>query len=184
MSAFSIELMRDLYTHMEWADSAVWHAALATPEVGADDNIRDRLVHIHMTQRGFLQVWTKQPLPPFQGLKFGDLRAVYTWMRPYYHDVLALLGTLHSTDLTTITPVPWAKYFVKPTGRVPGVTMLGETMFQVTSHSTYHRGQVNTRLRELGAEPPTVDYIAWLWQGRPAPMWPDSAGGVVRHDGP
>ena len=37
------------------------------------------------------------------------------------------------------------------------------------SHSTYHRGQVNARLREIGAEPPLVDYIAWLWFDRPAP---------------
>jgi len=51
---------------------------------------------------------------------------------------------------------------------------LAKTAFQVTGHSTCHRGQVNTRLRELGAYPPLVDYIAWLWLGRPAADW----GGV------
>ena len=39
-------------------------------------------------------------------------------------------------------------------------------------HTAHHRGQVNARLRELGAEPPLVDYIAWLWKGRPDAMWP------------
>jgi uncharacterized damage-inducible protein DinB len=48
---------------------------------------------------------------------------------------------------------------------------LAETMLQVASHSTYHRGQVNARLRELAGEPPLVDYIAWIWFGRPAPEW-------------
>ena len=42
-----------------------------------------------------------------------------------------------------------------------------ETAPHVAMHTTHHRGQVNARLRELGAEPPLVDYIAWLWQ-RPA----------------
>jgi uncharacterized damage-inducible protein DinB len=39
-------------------------------------------------------------------------------------------------------------------------------------HSTYHRGQVNARLRELGIEPPLTDYIAWIWFGRPEAEWP------------
>lgn len=37
--------------------------------------------------------------------------------------------------------------------------------------ATYHRGQVNTWLRELGLEPPLVDFIAWVWFGKPAPDW-------------
>jgi uncharacterized damage-inducible protein DinB len=38
-------------------------------------------------------------------------------------------------------------------------------------HSHFHRGQNATRLRELGGEPPTTDYIFWLWKGRPKPVW-------------
>jgi hypothetical protein len=26
---------------------------------------------------------------------------------------------------------------------------------------------VNARLRELGAEPPLTDFIAWIWFGKP-----------------
>ncbi len=47
-------------------------------------------------------------------------------------------------------------------------------------HSTHHRGQVAARLRELGGEPPLVDFIAWLWWKRPEPEWPaalDAEGG-------
>ena len=46
---------------------------------------------------------------------------------------------------------------------------LAETALQVAMHSTYHRGQVNARLRQIGGEPPLVDFIAWIWFGRPAP---------------
>ncbi len=46
-----------------------------------------------------------------------------------------------------------------------------ETVLQITGHSTYHRGQLNTRLRELGGEPPLVDFIAWIWMGKPKADW-------------
>ena len=71
--------------------------------------------------------------------------------------------------------LPWAAGLTKRFGREPAPATLAETAFQVASHSTYHRGQVNTRLRELGAEPPLVDYIAWLWLGRPAAEWADNS---------
>jgi uncharacterized damage-inducible protein DinB len=67
--------------------------------------------------------------------------------------------------------MPWAAQIAERLGRSIGTTTIGEACFQVTSHSTYHRGQVNARLRELGAEPPLVDYIAWLWFDRPAAEW-------------
>jgi uncharacterized damage-inducible protein DinB len=44
-------------------------------------------------------------------------------------------------------------------------------MLQVASHSTYHRGQINTRFRELGGEPAIVDLIAWVWLGKPKASW-------------
>jgi uncharacterized damage-inducible protein DinB len=51
------------------------------------------------------------------------------------------------------------------------VATVGETAFQVVSHSTHHRAQANTRLRAVGGDPPLVDYIAWIWFGRPAAPW-------------
>jgi uncharacterized damage-inducible protein DinB len=168
---FSIELVRDLYAHMEWADSLVWQATLGSPDATADQNLRDRLMHIHMTQRAFLQVWTKQTLDRFQSLKFATTGELYAWIRPHYPALRSFLASLQPAQFTEPTPVPWAKYFV-PAGREAAVTTLGETMFQVFSHTTYHRGQVNSRLRALGAEPPLVDYIGWVWLGRPATSWP------------
>lgn len=168
---YSIELFRELYTHMAWADARIWTAALASPAVVADKDVRDRLMHIHMTQKAFLQVWTAQPLDRFQELTFPTLPALYAWVRPYYPDVEAFLAALPSARLGEPRPVPWAKYFVAAGGGAASTT-LGETLFQVTSHSTYHRGQVNSRLRALGALPPLVDYVAWLWLGRPETVWP------------
>jgi uncharacterized damage-inducible protein DinB len=42
---------------------------------------------------------------------------------------------------------------------------------QVVLHSTHHRGQIVARVRELGGNPPLVDYIGWIWLGKPAAAW-------------
>jgi uncharacterized damage-inducible protein DinB len=47
-----------------------------------------------------------------------------------------------------------------------------DTVLQVVTHSTYHRGQVNARLRELGCDPPLTEYFVWVWRGKPAADWP------------
>ena len=78
--------------------------------------------------------------------------------------------------------MPWAKQIEAQLGRPPAISTLADTCFQVASHSTYHRGQVNARLRELGAEPPLVDYIAWIWFGRPTPSWRRLGAELRRYD--
>ena len=94
------------------------------------------------------------------------------WGRSYYSEAVAYLATLNDDQLSRPMPVPWATMVEKRLGRAPETTTIGETALQVALHSTYHRGQVNARLREAGGEPPLVDYIAWVWLGRPAPVWP------------
>ena len=50
----------------------------------------------------------------------------------------------------------------KSTAGVPGASVLWHMLQHVVNHSTYHRGQVTTMLRQLGATPPTaMDLIAF-----------------------
>ena len=39
---------------------------------------------------------------------------------------------------------------------------LGDLVRHVINHSTYHRGQLVTMLRQLGKEPPSTDYVRYL----------------------
>ena len=49
--------MKDLYTHLVWADRLVWTAVGDTD----DKRIRDVLAHLHMTERAFLKTWRGEP---------------------------------------------------------------------------------------------------------------------------
>jgi uncharacterized damage-inducible protein DinB len=44
----------------------------------------------------------------------------------------------------------------------PDKRQLDDLMRHVVNHATYHRGQVVTMLRQLGATPPATDYVRWL----------------------
>lgn len=167
---FDIETLRELYAHMEWADARIWTAVRSLGR--EDDGLRDRLFHVHFTLHVFLQLWNGEEIRRRFATEFNGLEELHRWALPSYGRARELFATLSPARLVEPLPVPWSRLFEREIGRAACTATLAETMFQVTSHGAYHRGQINTRLRELGAEPPMVDYIAWVWLGKPAPEWP------------
>lgn len=170
----NLDSLKELFQYMEWADSVVWTAVSANPEAANDTTLRDRLHHIHLVQRGFLLVWKGIAFPP-QPPSFSESQSLMGWAREYYGELSGYLSDLSSRDLARLLPIPWAQMIEAQFGRKAEVTTLGETLVQVVMHSTYHRGQVSTRLRELGSEPPLTDYIVWVWLGKPHSTWPSFA---------
>ena len=163
-----LQAIRDLYRHMQWADASVWRAVLATPAAAEDAALREKLHHIHTVQRGFFTVWNGSK-PEWRKVEsFGENRELMDWSRAYYAELEPFLETLSEDRLDGEMNMPWARHFMPEAAS----TSFRDTLLQAAMHSGYHRGQVNTRIRELGGEPPNVDYIMWCWQGRPRPSWP------------
>ena len=170
----TVENIRELVDFTEWADATVWKAILANEAARADGTLRDLLFHLHTVQRVFLRIWRGDSLEGMAGAKptdFPDLAAMQTWARPICDEWRRFLSGVDSPALARTVRLPWADALGQQLGRPIVAPTLSETMFQVVSHSTYHRGQVNTRLRTLGGEPPLVDYIAWVWFDRPMADW-------------
>jgi uncharacterized damage-inducible protein DinB len=91
------------------------------------------------------------------------------WGRAYYKEAFAKLGSISDQSACDPMVVPWA---AEQIGRVPEKATFAEIVLHVAMHSQYHRGQINSRLRQVGGEPAVVDYIIWVWMGRPAAEWP------------
>jgi len=177
--------LQDQFRHMEWADAMVWRTALSLDATLGDETLRARLHHIHQVQRVFLSVWQgafahlqddnerRQAVMAWVN-KGNELRGadLLAWGRDYHRDAQPYLSGLSEEALAQIVSLPWSEMVAARLGQTPAPSMLAETLQQVTMHSTYHRGQANIRLRELGAEPPLVDFIAWVWLGKPAAQWP------------
>lgn len=170
----NLEDLKGLFAHMEWADAQVWTAALSKAGAADDAALRAKLSHTHGVQRAFLCVWQSVAVvrPPADP---PDLPTTLAAARAYFADLAQFVSTLAEEELARPTLMPWARGFAEYLGREPSATTLAETMTQAVMHSTYHRGQLNMRLRELGVEPALTDYIGWLWFGRPAPSWPDAS---------
>jgi uncharacterized damage-inducible protein DinB len=167
----NMETLIDLYRHMEWADSKVWAAVLASENGQTDTKLREYFYHLHMVQRAFLRTWLGEPRDtPYP--TFDDAQSLMDWGRSYYSQAFAHLEILTDEKLSEPMPLPWAGMVEQRLGRKPETTTVGDTALQVAMHSQYHRGQINARLREVGGEPPLVDYIAWVWFGRPEVDWP------------
>jgi uncharacterized damage-inducible protein DinB len=121
-------------------------------------------------QHAWLRAWRRASVDA-SFPTFDDAPSVRDWGRSYYDEIFAHLD--HVTDEEAAKPMelPWAEFIEKQIGRVPASISVAETMQQIPLHSLYHRGQINARLREVGGEPPTVDYIVWIWLERPRANW-------------
>lgn len=165
-------MIEALYRHMEWADATTWRAIAATAGAGDDKTVRERMIHIHGVQHAYMAIWRgEEPSVPVAS-KFADAEAIRDWGRQFYGEFFDYLRGLDETKLDEPFEIPWTKRIEQQFGRSLAAATHRDTLLQLPMHSHYHRGQVNTRLRELGATPPLVDYIAWAWFGKPAAEWP------------
>ena len=160
----------DLYRHQAWADAAIWRAVAASDAAWNDAVIQDRLGHAHLVEWLFLQGWQGSAIAAHLQT-FPDAASRMKWGRAYHDLVPTFLATLDADHLERPFALPWAAMIEQSLGRAPDPVTLGDTLLQVPMHSTYHRGQVAARLREVGGEPPTTDFIVWAFLGKPAPEW-------------
>ena len=161
----------DLLDHMQWADALIWKTVFASPVAVADANLHDRLYHVHVTQHAFLQVWlgasTNLPTP-----NTLDTASLAEWARSFYAEATADKLKFDEGALNRSVPDSLLNKAEERLGAGAIIPTISDTVLQVVTHSTYHRGQINTRLRELGCEPPLTEYFVWVWRGKPAPDWP------------
>ena len=163
------ELLRQLCAHMEWADATVWSAILGVDEAREDQRLRDKLHHLHETQQAYLGMWTGQP--PRSAERADSLAAVHEWAKTFYAGAQSFVDATGAQALAEPVSGAFVERMQQYLGPPQGTVTLGDTVMQVVSHTTHHRGQVMTRLRELGGTPPLVDYVIWLWTGTPAAAW-------------
>jgi uncharacterized damage-inducible protein DinB len=121
----------------------------------------------------FLHAWLGRPLDFPKQTDFADSKAIASWGRKTHQQLASYINRAEEPALSRTLNLPWADHVEKQFGRPAAPVTLEQTMLQVISHTTHHRGQVNARLRELGSEPPFLDFIVWLYFGKPLAEWPN-----------
>lgn len=156
------KLLQDFCSHQAWADAESWNAFDAFPASLNDEALWKRLHHIHMVQWAFLWIVRGNPLDRSKAKDFETPEALKAWAIMYHREMKAWLDSATPEMLAETVLIPWFKTLE---------IQRSQAILQATMHSHYHRGQNATRLRELGGEPASTDFIVWIWKGQPDPSW-------------
>jgi uncharacterized damage-inducible protein DinB len=167
----SLTLLADMFRHMAWADAMVLSTITGKPEAGSDVFILAKLRHLHMVQKVFLDVLNNVPFDPKVADDL-DADALAVFAREVHAGLMRCLESLSQERLDRVIELPWSAIASEKPGFRVADHSVADALVQVPEHSAYHRGQVCTRLRELGIDPPMTDYIAWIWRHKPEPSWP------------
>ena len=166
-----LDKVKESFNHMYWADAKIWETVLAIPQAEDNEKLKTLLYHLHLTQYAFYRIWSDLPMEFPKQSDFKNLNGIAKWALKYTELLQLFVSGLKEEDLDEIINIPWSKHSEKHLGIKAADINLSETMFQVIDHSTYHRGQVNTLIRLMEAEPTLVDFIIWVWVGKPKAEW-------------
>jgi uncharacterized damage-inducible protein DinB len=156
-----------LLQHMQWADAEVWKKILNFPDSENDERIKKLLYHLHQVQYAFYFLWNDLPMEIPKPEEFSDLKSIAKWGLDCQQKLNEFLSSAKANEKEKILQIPWSVFLERKIKQKVVPATLEETMLQVASHSSYHRGQINTRFRELGGDPASVDFIVWIWLGKP-----------------
>jgi uncharacterized damage-inducible protein DinB len=153
---------RHLYGFNRWANARILDASamLAREQFvktipSSFPSVRDTLAHILAAEWIWLERWKgTSPKALLDAGSFPTLEALRERWRAFEREQRAFLESVRDPDLGKILT------YVNTKGETWSYP-LGRTIQHVANHSTYHRGQVTTMLRQLGAEPPPTDLLVF-----------------------
>ena len=155
---------RDLFDYNYWARDRQLEACAALseeqflrPMSSSFSSVRDTLAHLVAVEWIWHERWrgkspSKVDAQEFAAGTFPTLATVRDRWRAVESDVRSFLAELGEADLAR--PLSY-KNMKGESYTYP----LGQSLFHVVNHQTYHRGQITTLLRQLGAAAPAVDYL-------------------------
>jgi len=151
-----------LYAYNSWANRRTTESCAAldsekfTRNLGSSfGSVRDTLVHILGAEWVWLERWRgRNPTAFADPAECRDLESVRQRWAEIEAGLRDFVSGLSAEKVEGV-------FAYKTMAGVPYQQPLGECMQHLANHSTYHRGQIATMLRQLGAKPVSTDLIAF-----------------------
>ena len=157
-----LESIRELYGYNRWANARSLEAAAAvstedfTREVGGSfASLRGTLAHMYGSEWIWLQRW--KGISPRQlpfSLEFPDVASIRSRWQAVENERQVFLDALDPARLAEVLS------YVNLQGQTFAYP-LRRMLQHVVNHGTYHRGQITTLLRQLGAAPLATDLLLY-----------------------
>jgi uncharacterized damage-inducible protein DinB len=152
-----------------WARDRMFAALEAlTPEQYTKDlgnsfrSVRDTVVHIYFAEWVWYSRWTGTSPTSFPHAEdFPDLAAIRAPWKSQEHKVRLFIGSLGPLGLERMFD------YTLFNGQ-PSKSVFWHMLQHVVNHGTYHRGQVTTMVRQLGAPPPKSQDLITFYRERAA----------------
>jgi uncharacterized damage-inducible protein DinB len=159
----TINEARQLFEYDSWANARMFQAAealkpdqLTTAVASSFPSIGATLAHIVGAEWIWLRRWLGESPP---GMPDWVTNPVVAELKLKHAEI----GTERSSFFARLTDGDVEKVFTyHVTGGKSFSQPLGQLMRHLINHSTYHRGQLATQLRQLGCTPPNTDFIRYL----------------------
>jgi uncharacterized damage-inducible protein DinB len=156
----SPEEIRQLYDYNSWANRRSLSAAEKltneqfTRAMGSSfSSVRDTLAHIYGAEWIWLERFQgRSPSALPNASRFSDVESLRTTWSELEQRLLSYVEGISQADLDGILEYKTLRFGVY-------TNPLWQSMLHLINHGTYHRGQVTTLLRQLGAQPILLDLM-------------------------
>lgn len=163
----NVEEIRDLFSYTEWANARIVETLRGLSEEqltrtieSSFPTIRDTLAHVVMAEWVWLRRWKgESPTAWPAWAENATLDTLVESLHAVEEERRELLASLAEDDLRRGVEYRSLK-------GDPFTTRLDHQMQHLVNHSTYHRGQLTTMIRQVGVKPPATDLIVWFRNGR------------------
>ncbi len=157
------DFIRQILDFHYWARDRVMRATEALsaeqyvrPMGNSFSSIRDTLNHVYYAEWVWYSRWNGVSPTAFPSDDIPDLAALRLLWSGMEGKVRAYVTGASATDLQRVIPY-------RLMSGAEGASPLWQMVVHVVNHATYHRGQVTTMLRQLGAAPaPSTDMITYF----------------------
>lgn len=155
--------VRPLFAYTEWANARIFECVDSLTDEqytrtieSSFPSISATLAHLISAEWVWLRRWKgESPLAVPDWANGAPRGALHEKLREVEAERAAFLDTLTDGSLPEL-------FSYRSVKGDPFTRPLGVTLQHVANHSTYHRGQLTTMLRQAGAVPPSTDFTLFF----------------------
>lgn len=155
--------LNELIGYDEWANERfaaalreVSDEVFTAPVASSFGSLRDTFAHIVSAEWIWLRRWKgDSPTAPPAWLGSGSRAELLAELAALEKERAEFLAAVASGGLRA--PIRY-----RTLKGQEHTNQLGDLIRHVVNHSTYHRGQIGTQMRQLGLHPPSTDFVLYL----------------------
>jgi len=159
---FMLDAIRLLTDYTRWADTRLFDAvAKLAPEAWTKDlgssmkSVRDTVVHLVSAQWIWISRWKgESPKAMWTAADFPTQASIREKWEPLAGQLAGFVA--EQTEASVAAPINYKNLKGEPMSYP-----LGQLMLHMANHSTYHRGQVTTLIRQLSGQPVSTDLVLY-----------------------